>query len=228
MGGLYEALKGEPWASLLPTALLRVHVAPRSNLRLSPCEWPREGIFLLLTFYQMRQWARPCDTLQEKRCEFMALGLNTVKAHKMMLLRKRWYLYQSFFSRHWFHKIVTTVLVKETVSKVKRQWEKLIASETTDKGLISKIRRQLHTSQNGHHWSLQTVNAGEGVEKRKRSCTVGGNVNWYGHYGRWYGDSLKKLETKPPYDPAIPLLGIYPEETKMEKDTCNPLFVAAQ
>ena len=28
---------------------------------------------------------------------------------------------------------------------------------------------------------------------------------------------LKKLGTKPPYDPAIPLLGIYPEETKIEK-----------
>ena len=39
---------------------------------------------------------------------------------------------------------------------------------------------------------------------------------------------LKKLGIKPPYDPAIPLLGIYPEETKMEKDTGNPLFVAAQ
>ena len=32
---------------------------------------------------------------------------------------------------------------------------------------------------------------------------------------------------KPPYDPAIPLLGIYPEETKTEKDTCIPLFTAA-
>ena len=38
---------------------------------------------------------------------------------------------------------------------------------------------------------------------------------------------LKKLETKPPYDPAIPLLGIYPEETKIEKDTCIPLFIEA-
>ena len=28
---------------------------------------------------------------------------------------------------------------------------------------------------------------------------------------------LKKLEIKPPYDPAIPLLGIYPEEAKIEK-----------
>ena len=31
---------------------------------------------------------------------------------------------------------------------------------------------------------------------------------------------LKKLGLKPPYDPAIPLLGIYPEETKIERDTC--------
>ena len=38
---------------------------------------------------------------------------------------------------------------------------------------------------------------------------------------------LKKLGIKPPYDPAIPLLGIYPEETKIEKDTCIPLFIVA-
>ena len=37
----------------------------------------------------------------------------------------------------------------------------------------------------------------------------------------------KKLGIKPPYDPKIPLLGIYPEETKIEKDTCIPLFIAA-
>ena len=38
---------------------------------------------------------------------------------------------------------------------------------------------------------------------------------------------LKKLGTKPPYDSAIPLLGIYPEETKIERDTGIPLFTAA-
>ena len=37
---------------------------------------------------------------------------------------------------------------------------------------------------------------------------------------------LKKLGIKPPYDPAIPLLGIYPEKTKIEKDTCSPVFTA--
>ena len=30
-----------------------------------------------------------------------------------------------------------------------------------------------------------------GVEKREPSCTVGGNVNWYSHYGEQYGGSFK-------------------------------------
>ena len=36
----------------------------------------------------------------------------------------------------------------------------------------------------------------------------------------------KELEIKPPYDPAIPLLGIYPEESKIEKHTCIPMSIA--
>ena len=39
--------------------------------------------------------------------------------------------------------------------------------------------------------SLQTINAGEVVEKRECSCTVGGNLNSYSHNGRQYGDSFK-------------------------------------
>jgi len=38
---------------------------------------------------------------------------------------------------------------------------------------------------------LQTTNAGEGVEKREASYTVGRSVNWYNHYGEQYGGSLK-------------------------------------
>ena len=38
---------------------------------------------------------------------------------------------------------------------------------------------------------------------------------------------LKKLGIKPPYDTAILLLGIYTEETKIERDTCITLFIAA-
>ena len=37
----------------------------------------------------------------------------------------------------------------------------------------------------------------------------------------------KKLEMELPYDPAIPLLGIHTEETRIERDTCTPMFIAA-
>ena len=38
---------------------------------------------------------------------------------------------------------------------------------------------------------------------------------------------LKKLGIKLPYDPTIPLLGIYPGKTITEKDTCTPIFIVA-
>ena len=37
---------------------------------------------------------------------------------------------------------------------------------------------------------------------------------------------IKKLGIKPPYDSAIPLIGMYPDKIKTEKDTCTPLFIA--
>ena len=38
---------------------------------------------------------------------------------------------------------------------------------------------------------------------------------------------LKKLKIELPYDPAIPLLGIYSDKTIIQKDTCSPMFIAA-
>ena len=38
---------------------------------------------------------------------------------------------------------------------------------------------------------------------------------------------LKKLEIELPYDSAIPLLGIHTEETRIERDTRTPMFIAA-
>ena len=38
---------------------------------------------------------------------------------------------------------------------------------------------------------------------------------------------LKKLERELPYNSAIPLLGIHTEETRIERDTCTPMFIAA-
>ena len=37
------------------------------------------------------------------------------------------------------------------------------------------------------------TNAGGGAEKRKPSCTVGGNVSWDNHYGEQYGGTLESI-----------------------------------
>ena len=39
--------------------------------------------------------------------------------------------------------------------------------------------------------------------------------------------TIKKLGIKLPYDPAIPLVGIYPKETIIEKNKCTPTFTVA-
>ena len=38
---------------------------------------------------------------------------------------------------------------------------------------------------------------------------------------------LKELKIELPYDPAISLLGLYPEKPIIQKDTCTPMFIAA-
>ena len=64
------------------------------------------------------------------------------------------------------------------------------------------------------------------MEKREPSYTVGGNINWYNHYGEQWR-FLKKLKIQLPYYLAIPLLDMYPEKTILQKDTCTPMFIAA-
>ena len=65
------------------------------------------------------------------------------------------------------------------------------------------------------------------MEKTKFSYNVGGNVNWYSLYGTQYEGFLKKLKTELPYDPTIPLLGIYQEKYMVRKATRIPVFTAA-
>ena len=55
-----------------------------------------------------------------------------------------------------------------------------------------------------------TESAGEDMEKREPSYSVGGNLNSCSHFAKQYGGFLKKLKLQLPYNPAIPILGIYP------------------
>ena len=61
--------------------------------------------------------------------------------------------------------------------------------------------------------------------KGNPSYTVGGNAK-YSHYGEQCG-FLKKMERELSYKPAIPLLGIHTEETRIERDICTSMFIAA-
>ena len=68
------------------------------------------------------------------------------------------------------------------------------------------------------------ANSGEGLEKREPSYIVGGDINWCNCCGKHYGGLSKELKQKNktlkielPYDPAILLLGVYPDKTIIEK-----------
>ena len=65
------------------------------------------------------------------------------------------------------------------------------------------------------------------MEKREPSYTVGGNINWYNHYGKQCGSSSERLNIELAYAPATSLLGMYPDKTFIEKDACTPMFIAA-
>ena len=70
-----------------------------------------------------------------------------------------------------------------------------------------------------------TINTRKGVLKREPSCTV--ECKLIQPLWKTVWRFLKKLKIELPYDPAIPLLGIYPEKTIIQKETCTTMFTAA-
>ena len=82
--------------------------------------------------------------------------------------------------------------ILNVVLKILTGWKILIDAQDHYHWLLEKCKLKLYTYQNGHYKkNLQTVNAGEGEKNREPSYSVGGNVNWYKHYGEQYGGSLK-------------------------------------
>ena len=61
----------------------------------------------------------------------------------------------------------------------------------------------------------QRIAVGGHVEKLELLYTVGRNVNWYSHYGKWYGGS-STIKTELPYDPAGPLMDVQSKKVKIK------------
>ena len=74
--------------------------------------------------------------------------------------------------------------------------------------------------------SLQIISAGESVEKREPYYT-GWDCKLMQPLWKTVWRLLRKLNIELPFDPEMPLLGIYPEKTVTQKDTFTPMFIAA-
>ena len=84
------------------------------------------------------------------------------------------------------------------------------------------MRNKIRDTKGTCHAKMSTVKGRNGMDLTEAEVLRRGGKLW-----RTVWRLLKKLEIELPYDPAIPLLGIHTEETRRERDTCTPMFIAA-
>ena len=85
-----------------------------------------------------------------------------------------------------------------------------------------------HTSQNGHHQKVYKQYMLERVWRDGTLLDCWWECKLVQPLWKTLWRFLKKLKIELPFDPAIPLVGIYPEKTMTQKDTCGVPFIAQQ
>ena len=118
-------------------------------------------------------------------------------------------------------------LIKDILKSVKKKKPSVTAPTNISKLSYKKVRNLLLELFKNKHWHRQLTDAWKGVEEREPSYVADGNVNWCSYCVEYYGGSLKKLKVELPYDPATPLLGIFPEKTLIWKDIYILMLTAA-
>jgi hypothetical protein len=119
-------------------------------------------------------------------------------------------------------------LSESTLSRVEKTHEKMLAISNHKENA-----NQNHTKIPSHPLEYPssktpTTCVGEDVGKKEPQSTAGGNASWCNHSGKKIWRLLKNLNIDLPYDPAIPLLGIYPKKynTDYSRGTCTHMFIA--